>query len=112
MNIFERPVHISINKNATDKKSGVIWAKINGVMEAIPFLIDRPQLVRKGFNPTTYNRIIRQLKAMNIEPDTIELHMGGTNYVYDGKQYRNKVGIPMSIVNTMPIAPNLATYSF
>ncbi|MBX9705718.1 MAG: hypothetical protein K5Q00_05635 [Gammaproteobacteria bacterium] len=96
MNIFERPIRISIHKNMDGRKDGIIWHWINGVVKQIPFMIDKPQLVKKGLNPTTYNRVVRQIIAMGIEPDTIELHVGGTNYVYDGKLYRNKIGIPMA----------------
>lgn len=101
MNIFERPIHVSINRT-NRSGNGIIWSTENGVVERIPFLIDKPYLVRKGLNPTTFNRVIRQIRSMGITPDTIELHVGDVNYVYDAKQYRNKVGIPMSVKGKSP----------
>ena len=106
MNIFERPVNICINKDLdVNKRHGIIWISSEKSVEKIPFILDRPSLVKKGLNPSTYTRIVRQIKQMGYKPYSIELCLNGMVHVYDGQQYRNKISLPESFLNT-PVQVN------
>lgn len=100
---FERPVNVCVGEKIGEDRSGVIWTKRGARLVAIPFLIDKMSLVKRGFNPFTYARVMRQIRAMGIEPESVELYCGDTNYVYDGQSYKNKVGIPVSFDNRRPV---------
>lgn len=95
--LYERQINISINPSQHTKKNGYVWATVNGALRSIPFIIDRPMLVKKGLNPFTYKRLVKQLNDMGINPDAIELHADNLKYIYDGSDYKTKtLGIPMS----------------
>lgn len=91
--LYDPRIQVSIGTGVSNNNAhGTVWTrvvdgKVEGV-EAVPFLLSKPQCVRSGLSYIVWSGIVRQFKKLGLDPTHMEIRVGNKHFCYLAGSYR------------------------